>query len=229
MNFRHLNMEINQLMPKVNTKFLLFLVLLLTSVASGLYFEKSLYAVDQEELKEKAKKKEEEQMAKLKAEREAKEKAKGKFIPKAEFPTAEDAAKIEIKKEDYQKKFKALKEKEEKLLEKEKFLAKTEERLVKKLAEIKKTKKEYEDSLAKEANLKKDRLKKLVQMYSKMDVKKAAPAFEKMDLNLAIQLLLHLKESVVSKLFEKMSTDKVVEYSEELARIRSGKKLPTSR
>lgn len=109
---------------------------------------------------------------------------------------------------------------ERKLTEKEAQLKQMEIQIIDQVKKLKQAQLDYTNSLVKEKRLSKDRLTKLVKTFSKMDVKSAAPAIEAMEKQLAIQLLLNIKEAQLSKLFEKMSAQKVAEFSESLARFK---------
>jgi len=156
-----------------------------------------------------------------------KESARKKYIPQVSKPGKD----IKSKEKDtpsvseLKKKQMELVEKERQLLERENDIKKMEKEIIAKINKLEKIYREYKKSIEQEKKIKKKRLEKLVLMYSKMDVKRAGPAFERMDKGLAVQLLLHLKEKFVSKLFEKMNTDKVVEYSEALAKLKKKKGL----
>lgn len=110
----------------------------------------------------------------------------------------------------------------EKLKESRKRLQNLEKDLDKKLAEIKEERLFIVQTLQKEKDLKKERLDRLIELYEKMEPKKAAPVFETMDKDLAAQLLKSLRQKQVTAILEKMAPEKALELTEYYGRVRSG-------
>lgn len=199
----------------------LIVAAILTSV-SFLMAKEEKGEVDQQKVeealakeKEDAEEREQENIERLKKQNEALEKyvpmlkKPGKGQPKKTNKLTDDARLLAIER--------GLLEKERLLKQREDQLNNLEKDILGEIETLKKERKLFDDSRVKEQKLRQERLKKLTKMYSKMAAKKAAIALEKMEKTLAIQIILNLKEKIVSSLFEKMSTDKVIEYSEALA------------
>ncbi len=81
----------------------------------------------------------------------------------------------------------------------------------------------FQQTIQKEKELQKDRLEKLVEFYQKMDVKKAAPVFEKLDRDLVVSLFNRIPQKQTTQILQLMNPDKSVELSEYYGRIRSAK------
>ncbi len=81
----------------------------------------------------------------------------------------------------------------------------------------------FAQSIQQEKDLKGQRLDKLVELYDKMEPKKAAPVIEKMDEDLVVALFKRLRQKQVTLVLETMSADKSVKLSEYFGRVRSGK------
>ena len=92
-----------------------------------------------------------------------------------------------------------------------------------KLKRLDEERKFFAQNIQQEKDLKGERLDKLVQLYDKMEPKKAAPVFEKMDDDLVVAMFKRLRQKQVTLILETMSADKSVKLSEYFGRVRSGK------
>lgn len=92
-----------------------------------------------------------------------------------------------------------------------------------KLKRLDEERKFFAQSIQQEKDLKGQRLDKLVELYDKMEPKKAAPVIEKMDEDLVVALFKRLRQKQVTLILETMSADKSVKLSEYFGRVRSGK------
>jgi flagellar motility protein MotE (MotC chaperone) len=81
----------------------------------------------------------------------------------------------------------------------------------------------FAQTIQKEKDLKNERTEKLISMYAKMEPKKAAPVVEKLDKDLAIELMKQLPQKQVTAILEVMSPDKSVELTEYYGRVRSAR------
>ncbi len=81
----------------------------------------------------------------------------------------------------------------------------------------------FSQTIQKEKELKGERIDKLVSLYAKMEPKKAAPLFEKLDRDLVVELFKQLPQKQVTLVLEGMSADKSVSLSEYYGRVRSAK------
>jgi flagellar motility protein MotE (MotC chaperone) len=81
----------------------------------------------------------------------------------------------------------------------------------------------FAQTIQKEKELKGERIEKLVSLYAKMEPKKAAPVFEKLDRDLVVELFKQLPQKQVTLVLEGMSADKSVSLSEYYGRVRSAK------
>ncbi len=81
----------------------------------------------------------------------------------------------------------------------------------------------FSQTIQKEKELKGERIDKLVSLYAKMEPKKAAPVFEKLDRDLVVELFKQLPQKQVTLVLEGMSADKSVSLSEYYGRVRSAK------
>ncbi|MBF0440809.1 MAG: hypothetical protein HQK54_02785 [Oligoflexales bacterium] len=77
-------------------------------------------------------------------------------------------------------------------------------------------------TLQNEKKIKDERLNQLVDIYTKMTPKKAAPIFEKMDKDLVVALFNKLPKKLVTQFLTLMNPEKSVEISEYYGRIKSG-------
>ena len=80
-----------------------------------------------------------------------------------------------------------------------------------------------QQTIQKEKQIQADRLDKLVEFYQKMDAKKAAPVFEKLDKDLVVSLFNRIPQKQTTLILQLMNPDKSVELSEYYGRIRSAK------
>ena len=78
-------------------------------------------------------------------------------------------------------------------------------------------------TLQQEKDLKGERVDKVVDLFAKMEPKKAAAAFEKLDKDLVVSLFKKLKQKQVTTILENMSAEKNVELTEYFARVKSAK------
>jgi len=92
-----------------------------------------------------------------------------------------------------------------------------------KLVKLEEERKFIAKTLQQEKDLKGERLDKIIELYDKMDPKKAAPAFEKLDKDLTIALFKKLKQKQVTTILETMNPEKSVELTEYFARVKSAK------
>ncbi len=81
----------------------------------------------------------------------------------------------------------------------------------------------FQQTIQKEKQIQADRLDKLVEFYQKMDGKKAAPVFEKLDKDLVVALFNRFPQKQTTLILQLMNPDKSVELSEYYGRIRSAK------
>lgn len=114
-------------------------------------------------------------------------------------------------------------EREAMLAKKEQQLKDLEASIDVKLAKLDEERKFIAKTLQQEKDLKGERLDKLVELYDKMEPKKAAPQFEKIDQDLAVALFKRLKQKQVTTILEIMSADKSVALAEYFGRVKSGK------
>lgn len=105
----------------------------------------------------------------------------------------------------------------------EKQLQNLEKSIDEKIKRLEDERKFFAQSIQQEKDLKGQRLDKLVELYDKMEPKKAAPVFEKMDEDLVVALFKRLRQKQVTLILETMSADKSVKLSEYFGRVRSGK------
>lgn len=81
----------------------------------------------------------------------------------------------------------------------------------------------FQGTIQKEKELQKDRLDKLVEFYEKMEPKKSAPVFEKLDKDLVVSLFNRISQKKTTAILQLMNPDKSVELSEYYGRIKSAK------
>lgn len=108
-----------------------------------------------------------------------------------------------------------------KLQQRELDLQSLEKSVESKILKLEEERKFFAETLQREKDLKGERLEKLVLMYAKMEPKKAAPLFEKMDKDLAIALFKELKQKQITSILENMKPDSSVQLSEYYGRVRS--------
>lgn len=97
-----------------------------------------------------------------------------------------------------------------------------EQKLDKKLRQLDDERKFFAASIQKEQEIKKERLDRLIELYDKMESKKAAPLFETLDPDLAVAMLKSLKQKQLTAILEKMSPDKATKLTEYFSRNKSG-------
>ncbi|NDE16291.1 hypothetical protein EBZ80_15300, partial [bacterium] len=100
----------------------------------------------------------------------------------------------------------------------EKQLQDVEKSIDGKLKRLEEERKFFAQSIQQEKDLKGQRLDKLVELYDKMEPKKAAPVFEKMDEDLVVALFKRLRQKQVTLILETMSAEKSVKLSEYFGR-----------
>jgi len=81
----------------------------------------------------------------------------------------------------------------------------------------------FAQSLQQEKNLKNERTNELVLLYAKMEPKKAAPIFEKLDRDLVVELFKQLPQKQVTAVLEAMTPERSVTLSEYYGRVRSAR------
>jgi flagellar motility protein MotE (MotC chaperone) len=81
----------------------------------------------------------------------------------------------------------------------------------------------FQQTLQKEKQLQNDRLEKLVEFYQKMEAKKAAAVFEKLDRDLVVSLFNRFPQKQTTQILALMNPDRSVELSEYYGRIKSAK------
>ncbi|MCX6128372.1 MAG: hypothetical protein NTX25_04820 [Proteobacteria bacterium] len=81
----------------------------------------------------------------------------------------------------------------------------------------------FQQTIQKEKQIQADRLDKLVDFYQKMEAKKAALVFEKLDKDLIVSLFNRFPQKQTTQILALMSADRSVELSEYYGRIKSAK------
>lgn len=109
------------------------------------------------------------------------------------------------------------------LAKREEQLKALEKTIEEKLGQLEDERKFIAKTLQEEKDLKGERLDKIVELYDKMDPKKAATAFEKLDKDLTVALFKKLKQKQVTTILESMNPEKSVELTEYFARVKSAK------
>ena len=92
-----------------------------------------------------------------------------------------------------------------------------------KLGKLEDERKFIAKTLQQEKDLKGERVDKIAELFDKMEPKKAASAFEKLDKDLTVILFKKLKQKQVTTILENMSPEKNVELTEYFARVKSAK------
>jgi flagellar motility protein MotE (MotC chaperone) len=110
----------------------------------------------------------------------------------------------------------------EALQKKEESLKRLEANLDKKIGQLDEERKFFAASIQKEQELKKERLTRLVELYDKMEPKKAAAMFENLTPDLSVSLLKSLRQRQLTAILEKMAPDKATKLTEYFSRIKSG-------
>ena len=109
------------------------------------------------------------------------------------------------------------------LRNREKNLIKIEKSIDNKIVKLEEEYTYFKQTLQKEKQIEKDRLDQLITFYQKMEPKKAAPVFEKLDKDLVVALFKQFPQKQTTKILSLMNPDKSVELSEYFGRIRSAK------
>ncbi len=120
----------------------------------------------------------------------------------------------ERKKEQVEERVKFLQEREEKLIQIEKTIDD-------KLHKLEEERNLIAQTLQQEKELKKQRVDQLKVLYEKMEPKKAAPVFEKLDRDLVVELFKIMSQKQVRLILEGMPADKSVQLTEYYGRVRS--------
>ncbi len=81
----------------------------------------------------------------------------------------------------------------------------------------------FQQTIQKEKQLQGERLDKLVEFYQKMEAKKAAAVFEKLDKDLVVSLFNRFPQKQTTQILALMNADRSVELSEYYGRIKSAK------
>ncbi|MFK7827392.1 MAG: MotE family protein [Oligoflexales bacterium] len=92
-----------------------------------------------------------------------------------------------------------------------------------KIARLDEERQFFAQTIQQEKKIQKERLEDLVDLYEKMEPKKAAPVFEAMDKDLVIAIFKKMKKKQVTKVLESMQTDKSVMISEYFGRVGSAR------
>lgn len=109
------------------------------------------------------------------------------------------------------------------LQDRENQLRRLEASIDEKLRRLDEERRFFAQTIQQEKELKGERLDKLVTLYAKMEPKKAAPVFEKLDKDLVVELFKQLPQKQVTLILEGMNAEKSVSLSEYYGRVRSAK------
>lgn len=109
------------------------------------------------------------------------------------------------------------------LSRREEQLQRLEKSIDEKLVKLDEERKFFVQGIQQEKDLKGQRLDKIIELYDKMDPKKAASVFEQMDKDLVVALFKRLKQKQVTLVLEMMKPDKSVQLTEYFGRVRSGR------
>lgn len=156
------------------------------------------------------------------------EKARKSFISDLlELPTLDPQS---IKKEELGKFIEIANRKERQIIErldllkkKENQLKELEKSVEEKISVLDEERKFFAQSIQKEKDLKNERVTQLITLYAKMEPKKAAPVFEKLDRDLVVELFKQLPQKQVTAILEAMTPDRSVALSEYYGRVRSAR------
>jgi flagellar motility protein MotE (MotC chaperone) len=99
----------------------------------------------------------------------------------------------------------------------EKLLKATEQRLDKKLADLQGLQNSIKSLLKQHEDEQENKLKSLVRIYETMKPKDAANVFEKLDMNILLDVVERMKESKIAPIIAAMNPDKAKSVTEELA------------
>lgn len=122
-----------------------------------------------------------------------------------------------------ERKKRQLEERLDLLKSREEQLKKLESSIEEKLRRLDDERRFFAQTIQKEKDLKGERLDKLVGLYAKMEPKKAAPVFEKLDKDLVVELFKQLPPKQVTAILETMSADRSIFLSEYYGRVRSAR------
>ncbi len=119
------------------------------------------------------------------------------------------------------KKEKQIVKKEKELLEREKRVKFLESSVDVRIKRFESEREIFQKDIQKEKEFKKERLDKLVTLYSKMEPKKAAPIFETMERDLVVALFQTLPDKQITKILEIMPPQRSKDITEYVSRIKS--------
>jgi len=122
-----------------------------------------------------------------------------------------------------ERKERQLKERLDVLKQREDQLKSLEKSIDDKLRKLDEERKYFAQTIQQEKDMKNERVAQLIGMYAKMEPKKAAPVFEKLDKDLVVELFKKLPQKQVTAILEAMSADKSVQLSEYYGRVRSAR------
>lgn len=122
-----------------------------------------------------------------------------------------------------ERKERQLKERLDVLKKREDQLKSLEHSIDEKLLKLDEERKYFAQTIQQEKDMKNERVSQLIGMYAKMEPKKAAPVFEKLDKDLVVELFKKLPQKQVTAILEAMSADKSVQISEYYGRVRSAR------
>jgi flagellar motility protein MotE (MotC chaperone) len=114
-------------------------------------------------------------------------------------------------------------ERTEQLARREEQLKRLESAIDQKLGKLDEERKFLAKTIQQEKDLKGERIDKIAELFEKMEPKKAAPQFEKLDKDLTVALFKKLKQKQVTTILESMNPEKSVELTEYFARVKSAR------
>ncbi|MEZ4744247.1 MAG: hypothetical protein R3B45_17660 [Bdellovibrionota bacterium] len=109
------------------------------------------------------------------------------------------------------------------LQNREDHLKNLEEIIDEKLSRLEEERLFFSQTIQKEKLVQEDRLNKLVELYEKMEPKKAGPVFDTLDRDLVVALFERMKQKTVTRILEVMDPARSQILTEYFGRIRSGK------
>ena len=92
-----------------------------------------------------------------------------------------------------------------------------------KLKKLEDERKFFAQTVQQEKDLKGKRLDKLIELYGKMEARKAAPIIEKLDKDLVVELFKNIDKKQAKSILEAMDAQKSAEFTEYFGRVRSAK------
>lgn len=122
-----------------------------------------------------------------------------------------------------ERKERQIEERTEQLARREEQLKALEKSIEDKLLKLDEERKFIAKTIQQEKDLKGERLDKIAELFDKMEPKKAAPQFEKLDKDLTVALFKKLKQKQVTTILESMNPEKSVELTEYFARVKSAR------